>query len=224
VEGIEAVEDTINSIQSDFDSIVDDIANSIYQSIAGVQRIMRAPGRIYDDTLSKINGYYDMVSELCSSINKDIFATDQTQRLNNAKLLQSMAGFGVAALSEAATYTTFRTRSQSIEAVATVEAAYTLYVESMDAGKTDSFSGDHNFFNSLYEVVTKTRGIIIESAFDLKAEKTTVLKTASDIITECYAAYGNIQAETVDFFISTNRIIGDEFIEIPAGRSITVYV
>lgn len=223
-EGIESVEDTMNSIQSDFDSMVDSISGNIYQTIAATQRVMRAPGRIYDESLAKVNGYYDMVSDLCTSLLQDVNGVDQVNKLNNAKLMQSLAGFGVAALAEAASYTTYRTRSQSIDAVKKVKAGYDLYVQSMDAAKTSTFSGDHNFFNILLDTVTKISNVIFKNSFDLKGEKTTVLKNPSDVITRCYENYGKVDAETIDFYCKTNKIKKDEYTEIPAGRTETVYV
>jgi len=215
-------------IQSDINNLIDDIAGNITSAMFAVQRLIRAPSKFIDSTLNKINVYKNMVEDIKDSI-KDDFETDPSNRKNNAIILQSTAGFAVAVLAEAAIYTDYTSRADTTHAVDAINDALEIFndafADSITSGNvSNQFSGDHNFFSLMFDCTSRIKNIIFNQAFDLKAEKKFILKNNSDAVTLCYEHYGKVDSDTLDYFILTNKLCCDEFIEIARGREIVVYV
>jgi hypothetical protein len=228
VEFLESVEDTMTEIQNGITSMIDDVAGNISQLLFATQRLMRAPSRFRDSTLNKINTYKEMCGDIISSI-KDDKETDPTNLKNNAILMQTFAGYAVGVMAESALYTDFSVRTDSIAVIDSLNEALENYNTALADSRTDSdiskeYSGDHNFLLLLLDCIARTNDILLNKSFDLKAEKRFKLKSNSDIITLCYDNYGKIDNETIEYFISTNDIKNDEFLELPAGREVVFYV
>ena len=163
-----------------------------------------------------------MITELAATFT-DGNETDQDNLVNNAIMMELITGFAVACMAEAAVNTDYTIRSQSISAVDDLSDTLSGYTDNFDAVKQSGFSGDHNFFSLLFDTIARINESLLTEAFDLKAEKRYTLKHNSDAITECYNNYGTVNDETVSFFILSNKLIGNEFLELPAGREIVVY-
>ncbi len=221
------VQDQFNAIQATLFSLIDDVGGSIVQMIATTQRLIRTPGRIITQTQNKINGYKGMVSDLCRSFN-DESETSPINRRNNVLMMQLIGGFAVGATAEAAAFTDFSIRSESIDAIESINEAADVFDDLFTQARTsgnvgEEFSGDYNFFNLILDAQKRINEILLNRAFDLKAEKRFILKNNSDAVTLTYEHYKTVDSDVMEFFILTNRLIGDEFIEIPAGREIVVY-
>lgn len=225
---VDAVNDTFDAIQAGIDGLLDDVAGNIVNIMSSVQRLIRAPGRIVDRTLSKVNVYKDMINDLADSFNDDS-ETNPVNRKNNAIMMQLVAGFGVAATAEAGAFTTPISRPGSIGVIDAINEAEQSFSDTFQEARTDGnvsqeYSGDHNFFSLIDDTVKRINEITLNQAFDLKAEKSFILKNNSDIISLAYENYKSVSDETLDFFIDTNRFVDDEYIELLAGREIVIYV
>jgi prophage DNA circulation protein len=225
---VQSVQDQFDAIQSGIDDIIDDVAGNIVELVAATQRLIRTPGRIIDETQAKINGYRDMVTQLTDSFNDDS-ETSIVNRRNNAIMLQLFAGLGVGGVAEAAVFTEFGTRPQAVDAIDIINESAETFTAGFDEARTSGnvvqeFSGDHNVFSLIQDTATRVNEIVLNQAFDLKAEKRFTLKNKSDVITECYSAYGTVSSDKVEFFIDTNKIVGDEYIELAPGRELVTYV
>jgi prophage DNA circulation protein len=228
VEFIETIEETMTSIQAEINSMIDDIAGNISQLLFAVQRLMRAPARLQAATMNKINTY----SEMCSDIIEQITSGEEsniTNKKNNAILLQSFAGYAVASLAESSIYTDYEIRTNTIDAINIIENSLEEYNTSLSAAWvegsiSEEYSGDHNFQLLLFDAIARIKDLLLNKTFDLKSQKTFILKNPSDPITLCYKYYSAVDNETVEYFLRTNDIKNDEFIEIPSGREIIIYV
>ena len=228
---VQAVQDQFNSIQNEINAVLDDVTG-IGENIGGLmtatQKLIRTPARIFDQTLDKVNSFSGMADSLSNQF-LDFNETSELNRRNNAIMMQLIAGFAVCATAEAAIFTDFSVRSEAIAAIDKINESLILYDTNFAQARTDGnvakeYSGDHNYYSLLFDTITLVNDSILNEAFDLKVEKSFILKTNSDIINLCYNGYGSVDNETLDFFISTNKFAGDEFIEIPAGREIKLYV
>lgn len=228
VETLEKIEEDVIAAQNEISLLIDDVAGNIVSLLFVTQRLMRAPSRFQDNTLNKISTYRTMITDIANAI-KDEAETDIVNLRNNAVLMQSFAGYAVGCLSEASLYTSFFKRVDAISVIDSIGNALDEFNSFMsdawtDGNVSEEYSGDHNFNSFLFDMTLRTREILLNKAFDLKAEKTFILKANSNTIELCYEYYGDVQTDTVQFFIETNDIINDEFTELPAGRSVTVYV
>lgn len=225
---VQAVTDTFEAIQSEIDTLIDDVAGNIVNIMSATQRLIRAPGRIFDQTLNKINSYKDMVTDLADGF-FDENETSPVNNKNNAIMMQLVSGFSVVATAEAGSFTDFTARLSAISAIDIINEAAQSFSDTFQDARTEGdvtteYSGDHNFFSLSGDTVKRINEIILNQAFDLKAEKRFVLKNNSDILSLAYENYKSVSDETIDFFIDTNRFVDNEYIEIPAGREIVVYV
>lgn len=238
-EALETIEDTALAIQSEIDGLIDDVGGNITQLLFATQRLMKLPGQIVDNTMSKINAYREMITDIIDAIrgtsggtgwagSVDVINPDN--RKNNAVLMQAFAGFAVGCLAETAIYTEFSDRTKSVEAIQILDSAMDDYNVAMGEIKssgnylTNEFSGDYNFDSLLFDVRARVQELLLNKTFDLKAEKRFTLKNASDILTLCYQYYGNVDDSTIDYFIDTNKIKHDEFDELPRGWQGVIYV
>lgn len=225
---VQAVTDTFEAIQSEINTLIDDVAGNIVNLMSATQRLIRAPGRIVDSTLNKVNSYKDMVTDLADGF-FDENETSPVNNKNNAIMMELVAGFGVSATAEAGAFTDFNSRPSAVSAIDVINEAAESFNDTFQTARTGGdvtteYSGDHNFFSLSDDTVKRVNEIILNQAFDLKAEKSFILKNNSDILTLAYENYKSVSDETIDFFIETNRFVGDEYIELPAGREIVVYV
>lgn len=232
IEFVEAVEDTVTEIQNDINSMIDDVAGNISQLLFAVQRLQRLPSRIQDSTMNKINTYKEMCGDIASVIIDDA-ETDLVNLKNNAIMVQSFLGYATACLSEAALFTIFGNRKDIISTISSLDDTLSDYNTSISGSWTDGnisneYSGDHNFQLLLFDSIARTKDILLNQSFDLKAEKKFKLKNNSDIIDLCYEYYPINSPEDlqyyIEYFIATNGIKNDEFCELPIGRQIVVYV
>ena len=228
VDFVESVADEITAIQDSISNLIDNVAGNIISLLFTVQRLMRAPDSFIDSTMNKINVYKGMCDDIIATI-KDEKETDPVNLRNNAVLMQTFAGFAVGCLAEASLYTTYSIRSDAISAIQTIETALENYNIAMSDIRTDGnaekeYSGDHNFYSLLFGVIARTRDILLNQSFQLKSEKKFKLTENSDIITLCYQYYGAVDSDTILFFVTTNKICCDEFIELAAGREVVFYV
>ena len=219
--------DQYKAIQSAVNGLIDGVGGSITETVAGIQRLIRTPARIKSQTLDKVNGYKDMVSTLIDDFNNDA-ETSTTNKKNNVIMMQLFAGLATGATAEAAAYTDYSIRSEALSAIETINETLAIFTTGINDSRTDGdvsneFSGDHNFYNLIFDTITRVNEILLNRAFDLKAEKKFVLKYDSDAIILCYEHYGNVDPDTMQFFFETNRLINDEYTSIPAGREIVVY-
>jgi hypothetical protein len=219
--------DKFNTIQKSINDQID-VLGDVVDIIAGIQRLIRTPARVKDQTLNKVNGYLDMIETLCDGFN-DKNETIPTNQKNNVTMMELVGGMGVGALAEAAAYTDFTIRSEAIAAIEKIDEGFSIFDTAFNEARTtgnvqDEYSGDHNFWSLLINALRNIKQLLLESAFSLKAEKKITLTNNSDIISLCYQYYGKVDDDTIEFFILTNRIINDEYIEIPIGREVVVYV
>lgn len=101
----------------------------------------------------------------------------------------------------------------------------------------DSMAGDDDSYLStpgnvdyggaiqaLQQAVGLGAGFLIQMSFSLLNEKTLELPSKRTIIDLCWELYGTIDNNTLDFFIDSNNLSGDEILELPMGKKVVYYV
>lgn len=76
----------------------------------------------------------------------------------------------------------------------------------------------------LQDAVALAAGYLINMSFELKRGKRFTLTTNRSLLDLVYELYGTVNNETLDFFIDSNGLIGDQIREIKKGTSIVYYV
>jgi prophage DNA circulation protein len=83
---------------------------------------------------------------------------------------------------------------------------------------------DRNVTQALSALIKLVAGSLIALSFQLRQERIIELLNDSNLLNLCRSIYGSTQNNTLDFFIFTNSIQDDEFINLPKGREIRYYV
>lgn len=185
---------------------------------------------ITSQTSTKVQAYATMIANLTNSFT-DTFdpKADRVNEINQATIFQSVAYFSSAVISEAALFTDFKTRdtaSNTLDLInetndLVIEANSVIYQDLAETTIDKAYAPDHNTENILSEIIGNTNAILIERSFELKSKFTEILKTSSDAITLTWKYYKDI--DILDFFLETNNIVDEEFLEIGIGREIVSY-
>lgn len=78
-------------------------------------------------------------------------------------------------------------------------------------------------FQRMYLARAQTMARLVELSFSLYPERAIVTDRPRSVIDLCAELYSDISHAKLDFFINTNRLGGDELLEIPEGRRIVYY-
>jgi len=78
-------------------------------------------------------------------------------------------------------------------------------------------------YQQVLEAASIAAGFLVSISFSLKQERVLVLSKPQDPISLEFLLYGTVDVN-LDFLIRTNKLVGEEILEIPAGRSVAYYV
>lgn len=124
--------------------------------------------------------------------------------------------------------TEFQTRTGAIEAAEEVlnqfETAVTWrdeqYLAYAERGETDTGEA----YQALQDATALTVGFLVEISFTLAQERSIVLDRNRSIVDLAAELYQDAPDEHLDFLVNSNKLSGDEIIELPVGREIVYYV
>lgn len=227
-EFLEKIEDDMQALQNEINSMIDDVAGNITGLLLTTQRLMRAPSRFRDETMNKINTYQSMCSDIIAQI-RDEKESDPVNMRNNAILIQTFAGFVVGVTAEAAVTTDFNSRADVAATIDTLNEILDNYTTALADSRTDGniateYSGDHNFQLLLLDAISRAKDVLLTRSFSLKSEKRYTLKNKTDIINVLFDNGIKVTSDSITQFIETNAIKNDEFYELPSGREVVIYV
>ena len=187
--------------------------------------IAQVPSRSID----MVSAYIDMAAQIINEYADDIAnASTNEERLNLALSYQYMGAMSVACTALASTSSTYEIRDEVATAVDDLSVALSAYLTQMDAasaslqnGVVYKFVPDHDAGSDLLGAIYDTQALLIDRAFSLAVARRYRLSSPSDPLTLTWLHYGDL--DRLDFFCRTNKIIADEFIELPSGRELVYY-
>ena len=235
-EFVDGISEQIQDIQDEVTAIEQDILTALALFASPAIIISQIGNLIFGtvDTIASLPGRVELMVDMTESVVNDLVdefrqLTSDSDRQTAAQTTQAVGALAVAASGTAALNTEFSTRESVGNAIDGLGRAYTAYREGMDQvqagfdGQISSrFIPNHNLLALIYEVATSTNQILINRAFDLKTKKTVILSSPSDAISQTWELYGDLGR--LEFFLQTNRIVEDEFFEIPSGRELVAFV
>ena len=130
---------------------------------------------------------------------------------------------------------TIQTRKEAMQIAVSIQDLYTSYKRYYDIkynllnlNLKDIKASNTNINININYIIQTTLGILIEVSFNLKTEFNIILNEDSNLIDIAYKYYkeefaGNPE-ETINKIIKTNNINDEEFILVPRGRNITIYL
>jgi hypothetical protein len=226
---LDNVQDTIAGLAAAADDVqedYDDTQTSINRGIdilirdplslaAQVVQLTQAPARARQSITARLDGYRNLADSI---IGGRAPSTRNQLAADDLYLSASVTGSVLSTVNHQ-----FDTRGQAFDAADEVidqfEAAQAYREEAYrDTGNTDTGES----YLALQQAVATVAGFLVEVSFDLAAERAIVTDRPRTMIDLCAELYGEVD-ERLDFFAETNRLTGDELLEIPAGRRIVYY-
>lgn len=235
-DAVDGVTGVVQDVQDEVDAIRDDVYTALDAASAPaiimgqvanliftpVEAVLSIPDRInayIDMTVGVVNSFADRFQNLVSAEDKAVAAQS----------LQAVGGLCASATAVAALNTEYETREDIGEVIDSLVATLTTYRGAIDTVQTDLagpigevFIPDHNLQSRLADIMAATNQLAINRAFDLKTKKTIRLRQPSDPLTLTWELYNDIGQ--LAYFLRTNKITANEFVEIPSGRQVVAYV
>lgn len=223
------IADEIEALTQELYAAIDEGATPVVL-LAQIGNILRTIAEVPTQGAAMVKAYYDMAVDIVTGFVSDIDgATTTTDRQNVALSLQYIGAMSVATMAVAETNAQYTRRDEVGDSIDQLVEAYQQYLIAMDyaaaslsMGIEKLFAPDHDVGLFLHGSVYDTQALLINRAFSLKSKRTYRLKYASDPLTETWTHYGDL--DQLDLFCTTNKIVYDEFLELPAGREIAIYV
>ena len=194
-----------------------------------VNAMIETVASIPQDTADLANAILNMTNDVIASFGDDITNATTSEDVKNAGYTyQSIATACVSGYVSSAIAIDYTTRDQagsSIDNLVDIAASYSAGMNTaanrISGDVTKSFSPDSDIERGVYDAIRDAIGLLLSRAFSLKSRRLYVIDHPSDPLTETWTHYGTM--DDLEFFCATNKIIGNEFIELPAGRTLVFY-
>ena len=229
---VDLVGDARNEIEEIHEDILDALAIAATPAIvlAQVSSMIETIVSIPQDTTDLANAIYDMTVDVIGSFGKDVENSSIPEDVQNVgATYQSIGSSCLSGLATALINVSFTTRDQVGASIDLLTAATDAYNATMSAAADriegnilKSFNPDHDLDQMMHGIVRDTVALLLSRAFSLKSARAYSLDHPTDPLTETWTRYGDM--DMLEFFCKTNKIVGDEFIEIPARRALVQYV
>jgi len=232
---VDGVSDLIGDVREEVDSLTSDLYSALDEGampvviLSQLGQIIQTIAAVPQTTTDIVMGYYGMAVDIIDSYGSDVAnASTNEEKTNLAISYQYMGAVSTAAVALSAVNVTYETRDDVAGVLDSMTDAYGKYLAQMAAISsslsndiTTLFVPDHDVGSDLYGAIYNAQALLLDRAFSLASRRTYRLRAPSDPLTETWTHYGDLGR--LDFFCRTNRIVGTEFIEIPAGRELVWY-
>ncbi len=220
--GLQAIADTQEDVQTEFDAVKDSINESIdiligepFTLAFQTAIMIQAPSRALTAIQARLSAYLGL---------SDGITTGDPENANDFHTQDVYASGYVTGSILSVVNNVFTTKTEALEAAELVlnqldavtnwrDDNFTLF-EQIDTGGA---------YQQLQDAVALTAGFLVEISFSLKQERVIVLDRNRTIIDLAAELYGSID-DQLDFLISSNDLSGSEILELPRGREIVYYV
>lgn len=235
----------INEIEINVSSYIATPSQFAINIISAIRLVSNVPGSIG----TKLQGFSNLISSISGAVlnpdqqtkNKMLvdeligtsaivamsesinIALGNSSRVNSSdegtSISVPVAGFG------------FRTRGEALAAAVFLRDLFYSLINILDAGQlvfleeilSNMYIQSIDSYGPSAMVVSSTIKATLDLSFSLPAERTLILTEDSTLINLCYDFYGNIDDQTLDYFILTNTLSIAEIKIIPRGRQVIYY-
>jgi len=209
--------DVKNYFNTVFQSISEGIEDFDAETLAAQSQILFSLSAAADIKNSiKLESFTNTTSQFADGRVKDSF--------NDFKNNELQAINSVSASIKSSVNNDFAIRSEAVAAAESIVSQFDKvneWAEENYSAFPQVDTGD--YYKNLQESVSLAASYLVSLSFSLLQERTIVLSRNRTMIDLVGELYGEIDGK-LDFFIQTNELSGDEFLEIKAGREIVYYL
>ena len=220
----------IEAIKRDVDAVLAVVPLDVIAVAGQLQAMIQLPARAIQDTQARLDAYKNM------AVGVGLMSPDTpgTPSYNRVAVQELALTATVGAVADVASTGTLLSRTEAVGVIEDVLTLFNDITDNLDASQV-LFEGsaiDVQYFSQSqsYSVAGRltalTVAYLLRAAFDLKVEKRFVLTRSRNpvmVAMEEYDGPGEGDAN-INFFNDTNKIEDNEFIMMPAGRELVVYV
>lgn len=226
---LQAIADTVDAVQSQFNAVRDSINAGIDILIADpltlafqTAILLQAPARATAAVQARLDAYKNLLDIVTAQLFVPGLDSSNSNDFHSADVFASgyVSGSVVSVINNQ-----FETKSDALSAAEAILEQF----DSLTVWRDNNFESlaeidTGESYQQLLEAVGLAAGFLVQISFSLKQEKRFVTVRARNVIELCAELYGSIDDESINFFIDSNAFTGSEIIEIPRGREVVYYV
>lgn len=236
----------LDTVKSGFQIIVDaqkkvsDKFNDVYNSINGSLNILvflpatlafqtaillQTPGLLAESLKARLDGYKNIIDGLTVGDNKTQIPGLGNSADNNFQNDKLYADSAISGYVNSVINFQFDTKTQALETaeeLLIISNQVNTWREENNESLGILDTGES--YQAIQKMVADTVGFLVQISFTLKQEIFLTLDRDRTFIDLCAELYGNVEDETLDFFINTNNLSGSEYLEIKKGKQVVYYV
>jgi len=164
------------------------------------------------------------------SLSKTNKTTINNKEIDNLIINDAMASMSIISFGQSLAEKNYDTRLEAVEAAKTLkelEEKWTCFIED-ELKKAETLENAVIRNNSLNDFVNAAASSILERAYRLKIEQTIILEESASVVDLAYRYYPDDfekdPDKTVNYLITTNNLVDDEFFYLEKGKEFKIYV
>jgi len=206
--------DEINNKQKEIERNIDDLVSEPASLVQELNSLFSLPAKVISSIESKINGYSDMLIFTGQQIN--------TPNLIITPYEASIQGCVSTAIMSSLIQSTLEGNLNTrTEAISVAETLYQSNLKIKEIYDRVTFLGGNVNYEIYYQIqkfINICQRLLIQRSLNLPTERSVVLEKDVSPIKFCYEVLGDI--DKVNSFIDYNRLIGDEILIMPEGKTV----
>jgi len=235
LQGISAISATITSaieaIKRDINAVLEVVPLDVIAVAGQLQQLIQLPARAIQDVQTRLDAYGNFIDGISFSLTPEAPGTPAYNRVAIQELALIAA---MTSITEISSTGDLLSRAEAVEVIETNLDRYMGIIDTLDATQElfEDQSIDKQYFSQSQThgvtsiLVALTITYLLRSIFDLKTEKRFTLDRDRNPVMVTIEEYGDLgeNDSNLDLFLDSNLIQGDEYLIMPRGREIVVYV
>ena len=218
------------AIKRDIDAVLAVVPMDIIALAGQIKELIQLPARAIQDVQSRLDAYKGF------AVSAGLLSPDTpgTASYNRVAVQEAALTAAMGAVADVASTGDLLSRTEAVGVIEDVLALFDDITNNLDASQVlfEGSSIDRQYFSQSqsYSVAARMNALtvayLLRASFDLKVEKRFVLTRARNPVTVTIEEYGSLGEDDLflDLFNASNKIQGNEFIMMPKGRALVVYV
>ena len=218
------------AIKRDIDAVLAVVPMDIIALAGQIKELIQLPARAIQDVQARLDAYKGF-AQSAGLLSPD---TPGTPSFNRVAVQEAALTAAMGAVADVASTGDLLSRTEAVGVIEDVLALFDDITNNLDVSQTlfENSAIDAQYFSQSqsYSVAARLNALVVayllRAAFDLKVEKRFVLTQSRNPVMVTIEEYGSLGEDDLflDLFNASNKIQGDEFIMMPKGRELVVYV
>ena len=210
--------------------VVAEVPGRISAKLQGVKNMLNVLSLSDIGTAITQNKNFILINELLATAGIVSASEGINQALSETSTI-SRDSKGKATITVADADTGFQTRDEVLSAVVYLQENSNLIINFLDDGQvifennilSESYIQSVQSYVPTWDVVGAVIKAGLDLSFSLPVKRQRMLQKSHTILDLCYEFYKNVDDVSLDYFILTNMLSGEEIIEVPKGKDIIYY-